>query len=246
MSTLGVQQVLSWDTKPAATHRVRPRLLDLFCCAGGAATGYQRAGFDVVGVDIAPQPDYPYTFHQGDALEFLTAHGHEFDAVHASPPCQRSCTLTAGTNKALADRYPQLIPDTRAALLALGRPFILENVVGAKVRRDVVLCGEMFGLNVIRHRVFELGGWVAPSPAHPAHRGRVAGYRHGQQFSGPYVAVYGSGGGKGSVAQWQAAMGIDWTSNRRSLAEAIPPAYTAYLGAHLLRHLHADEAVKVA
>ncbi|MFE2995327.1 DNA methylase [Nocardia sp. NPDC059246] len=245
MTGLGIQEALDLFPIPARGSS-RPRLLDLCCCAGGAAVGYDRAGFEVVGVDIVDQPDYPYEFHRADAIEFLSAHAHDFDAVHASPPCQRSCTLTAGTNQALAQRYPQLIPAMRAALIASGRPWVMENVQGAKLRRDVVLCGEMFGLGVIRHRVFELGGWKAPRPIHPRHRGRVAGYRHGERFDGPYVAVYGNGGGKGSVSDWQNAMGIDWTADRRSLAEAIPPAYTAWLGAHLLARLGAPEAVMTA
>ncbi|MGW5229634.1 DNA methylase [Nocardia niigatensis] len=219
----------------------RPKLLDLYCCAGGAAVGYDRAGFEVVGVDIDPQPDYPFEFHQADAIEFLNAHAHGFDAVHASPPCQASTALTAGTNQAMAHKYPQLIPATRDALTATGLPWVMENVQGAKLRRDVVLCGEMFGLKVIRHRIFELGRWTAPTPTHLPHRGRVAGYRHGKRYDGPYVAVYGCGGGKGSVAEWQEAMGIDWTSDRESLAEAIPPAYTAWLGGHLLSALDIRE-----
>ncbi|WP_019932260.1 hypothetical protein [Nocardia sp. BMG111209] len=244
-AVVGVQEVLDWFGCSVG-HSGRPRLLDLYCASGGAAVGYHRAGFEVVGVDICDQPDYPFEFHRGDALDYLTTHGHEFAAVHASPPCQASSALTAGTNQALAGRYPQLIPATRAALIGSGRPWVMENVQGAKLRRDVVLCGEMFGLNVIRHRVFELGGWTAAQPLHLRHRGRVAGYRHGDRFDGPYVAVYGSGGGKGSVSDWQAAMGIDWTSNRRSLAEAIPPAYTQFLGAHLLRHLDPDVEVPAA
>lgn len=216
---------------------VRPLLLDLCCCAGGAAMGYHRAGFQVVGVDIAPQPNYPFEFHQADAIEFVRRHGRDFHAVHASPPCQAACALTKGTNadrnKRTGRRHLQLIPQMRAALEATGRPYVIENVAGAPIRKDVTLCGEMFGLNVIRHRYFELGGWTMPQPAHIAHRGRVAGYRHSGKFDGPYVAVYGSGGGKGSITQWQNAMGIDWTADRGELAEAIPPAYTAHIGRHL-------------
>ncbi|MFD4461333.1 hypothetical protein [Nocardia sp. NPDC058480] len=119
---------------------------------------------------------------------------------------------------------------------------MIENVQGSKLRRDLTLCGEMFGLGVIRHRYFELGGWSMPQPAHVAHRGRVAGYRHGERFDGPYVAVYGQGGGKGTVRQWQSAMGIDWTSDRVELAEAIPPAYTEFLGRQLIAELSAVEA----
>lgn len=207
------------------------RLLDLFCGAGGAGKGYQDAGFQIVGVDIHPQPDYPGEFIQGDALEYLEAHGHEYDARHASPPCQASSALTKGTNQ--GRQYENLIPATRELLARFDGPSIIENVQGSDLRRDLTLCGEMFGLEVIRHRYFELGGWTAPEPVHRKHRGRVAGYRHGQWFDGPYFAVYGEGGGKGTVPQWQRAMGIDWTRNRKSIAEAIPPAYTRWIGLHL-------------
>ncbi|MDT0303986.1 DNA cytosine methyltransferase [Streptomonospora wellingtoniae] len=220
----------------------RPRLLDLYCCAGGATSGYQDVGFHVTGVDIDPQPNYVGdAFHQGDAIAFVAEHGHTFDLIHASPPCQAGCTLTAGTNH--GRNYPQLIPATRAALQATKRPWVMENPPGrAPIRRDLLLCGEMFGLAVLRHRVFELGGLSLPQPAHPAHRGRVAGMRHGRWYSGPYFAVYGQGGGKGSVADWQHAMGIDWTPVRRELAEAIPPAYTRHIGAALAGLLIGKEA----
>jgi hypothetical protein len=208
-----------------------PRLLDLFCCAGGAGMGYHRAGFEVVGVDIAPQPNYPFEFHQGDALDYVAEHWREFDAIHASPPCQGHTSLKA----VHGNDWPLLIPETRRLLVATGLPFVLENVVGAPLRRDLVLCGEMFGLSVIRHRAFEFGAWTAAPIPHVPHRGRVAGMRHGEWFEGPYFAVYGNGGGKGSVQQWQQAMGIDWTAVRREIAEAIPPAYTGFIGSQLLR-----------
>ena len=211
------------------------RLLDLFCGAGGAAMGYHRAGFDVVGVDIAPQPHYPFEFHQGDALDYLAAHWQEFDAIHASPPCQASTALTKGTNRGRL--YVNLIPATREMFAQIDAPTVIENVQGSDVRRDLTLCGEMFGLGVIRHRYFELGGWSAEQPRHRPHRGRVSGYRHGQWFDGPYVAVYGDGGGKGSVPEWQHAMGIDWTDVRKSIAEAIPPAYTEYVGRQLIERM---------
>ena len=211
------------------------KLLDLFCGAGGAAMGYARAGFEVTGVDIAPQPNYPFTFVQGDALTYLAEHGHEYDAIHGSPPCQASTALTKGTNK--GRRYPNLIPATRELLATFDVPTVIENVQGSDLRRDLVLCGEMFGLSVIRHRYFELSEFTADQPAHKPHRGRVAGYRHGSWHEGPYFAVYGEGGGKGSVSQWQAAMGIDWTDVRKEIAEAIPPAYTEHVGAALMAHL---------
>jgi DNA (cytosine-5)-methyltransferase 1 len=216
------------------TDTKKPRLLDLFCCSGGAGRGYQLAGFHVTGVDIA---DYSETyagdvFIQGDAIEYAREHAHEYDAVHASPPCQSSCTLTKGTNKGM--EYLNFIPATRDLFAALTVPTVIENVQGSDLRRDLTLCGEMYGLGVIRHRYFEIERFTMEQPKHVPHRGRVAGYRHGQWYDGPYFAVYGDGGGKGSVAQWQEAMGMDWTGNRRAIAEAIPPAYTRDIGAHLL------------
>lgn len=195
--------------------------------------GYHRAGFDVYGVDIEPQPDYPFKFRQGDALEILRAEGSRFDAIHASPPCQAYTTLAAGART--ADRHPRLIPAVRDLLRETGLPCVIENVMNAPVRADLVLCGEMFRLSVIRHRKFELGFWRAPQPRHVAHRGKVRGWNHYVWHDGPYLAVYGGGGGaKGTVAEWQEAMGIAWTSSRHSIREAIPPAYTQYIGAHLL------------
>ena len=199
--------------------------------------GYHRAGFDVVGVDINPQPNYPFEFHKADALEYLITHGLTFDAIHASPPCQASCTLIKGNQKATAGDHINLIPETRALLAYYRVPTVIENVQGSELRRDLTLCGEMFGLGVIRHRYFEVNNSDVVQPVHKPHRGRVAGWRHGQYFDGPYFAVYGNGGGKGSVAQWQQAMGIDWTDDRQELAEAIPPAYTEFVGRQIMAQL---------
>jgi DNA (cytosine-5)-methyltransferase 1 len=111
----------------------------------------------------------------------------------------------------------------------------MENVQGSQLRRDLVLCGLSFELRVFRHRVFELSDVTVPQPAHPTHRGhRVAGWRHSRYYAGDMVAVYGDGGGKGTLTDWQEAMGIDWMTNRLDLAEAIPPAYTAYIGRQIL------------
>jgi hypothetical protein len=206
-------------------------VLDAFSGVGGCSAGYKRAGFYVVGVDIMPQPDYiGDEFFQGDAVEFIWKYGKDFDLIHASPPCQADCALNVGTNRGKFD-HVSLMKETREACESTGVPYVIENPNGvAEMRKDVVLCGEMFSLGVIRHRNFEMGHWSCPQPKHKKHRGRVAGYRHGEWFEGPYVAVYGAGGGKGSVAQWREAMGIDWTWNRKSIAEAIPPAYTQYIG----------------
>jgi DNA (cytosine-5)-methyltransferase 1 len=216
----------------------RPRLLDLYCGVGGAGVGYWLAGFDVVGVDHNPQPRNPLPFECADALEYVLDHGAEFDAIHASPPCQSHCAVTKGNRaRGWLDEHAGYLGATRAALDGLDVPYVLENVPGAPMRRDLVLCGEMFGLNVIRHRWFELGGWTASAPEHLAHRGRVAGFRHGDWFLGNYFAIYGMGGGKGTVAQWQGAMGITWTRDRREIAEALPPAYTQHLGTQLAAHV---------
>ncbi|MFE2522744.1 DNA methylase [Streptomyces sp. NPDC059382] len=237
--------------KPVA-HRAkdRPSLLDLFCCAGGAAMGYHRAGFTVHGIDIADRsPRYPFTFRQGDALTILadligSGEISRYRAVHASPPCQDGCALTIGTNRAMGwgREHVQLIPELRILLDASGLPYVIEQPNGkAPVRKDITLCGEMFGLGVLRHRNFELGGWTAPQPVHPKHRGRVRGWRHGEYFDGPYVAAYGSGGGKATIPEMQQAMGITWTDVREELTEAIPPAYSQWIGRTLLDHIHTGQ-----
>lgn len=214
---------------------MKPILLDLLGGAGGAARGYQRAGWYVIGVDIAPQPDYAGDeFHQGDALTLGTHLLHRVDAVHASPPCPGEGTLAKGTSPDLAQRHPRLIGPTRELLDRAGLPYVIENVTGSAVRGDLVLCGEMFGLGVLMHRKFELGRWQAVQPAHRPHRGYVRGWRHGVYRDGPYVAAYGNGGGKATVAEMRTAKGIDWTTDHLALRDAIPPAYTELIGAQLI------------
>ncbi len=216
----------------------KPRLLDLFCCAGGAAMGYHRAGFDVVGVDIKPMPRYPFTFVQGDALEYLAAHGAEFDAIHASPPCQ--AYMDTNKNGAKSSNHPRLIEPTRKLLEQIGRPHVIENVHLAPLRASLLLCGTMFGLRVIRHRYFELS-FGAPLTMSCYHWGQVA--------NGEFIGVYAFGGrghrhGKGmrdgppmaaQVTKAQ-AMGIDWMVEKE-LNEAIPPAYTEFIGLYLLQQV---------
>ncbi|MDE3724512.1 DNA cytosine methyltransferase [Nocardiopsis sp. N85] len=218
------------------------RILDLFSCAGGAAMGYHQAGFEVVGVDINPQPRYPFEHHVGDAIAFALAHGSEFDAIHASPPCQGEGAPAKGTNPARGHVHPRLITPTRTALDSLGVPYVIENVAGSTVRKDLMLCGEMFGLGVLQHRYFELSGTHIPQPVHPRHRGRVRGWRHGVFYDGPYVAAYGNGGGKATIAEMQQAKGITWTDDHRELREAIPPACTEWIGTHLVAALTGREA----
>jgi DNA (cytosine-5)-methyltransferase 1 len=225
------------------------KIIDFFCGVGGASMGYHRAGWEVIGIDIEPQPDYPFEFIQADAVEametlasgqsFMGINPDEIHAVHGGPPCQFSSALTKGTNK--GREYIDLIPQTRNAFWTWEHRdnnllTVIENVQGSELRRDLTLCGEMFGLDVIRHRYFETSFPIV-APRHKPHRGRVRGWRHGEYFDGPYVAVYGRGGGKGSVPEWKAAMKIDWTDNRKSIAEAIPPAFTEWLGEEMKGHL---------
>lgn len=210
----------------------RPTVLDLFCGAGGAAMGLYRAGFKVVGVDIEPQPNYcGDVFYHADALTFDL---DGYDAYWASPPCQ--CYSFASRRwRNNGTEYPELIEETRDQLLKTDRPFIIENVVGAPLRKDLLLCGEMFGLKVIRHRIFEIHGFHVPELKHEKHRGLVK--------DGYYVTVAGHGGNdskhnycklnglesKTKLEVWQHAMGIDWMT-KKELTQAVPPAYAEYIG----------------
>jgi hypothetical protein len=228
----------------------RPLLLDLFCCAGGAGKGYHDAGFEVHGVDHVNSPNYPFAFTRDDALTFLAdliASGdiRRYAFVHTSPPCQAGCALTVGTNRSRGwgGTHTDLVAPTRTLLDATGLPYVIEQPNGrAEIRKDISLCGEMFGLGVLRHRNFELGGFTVLKPKHPRHRGYVRGVRHGVYRDGPYIAAYGEGGGKGTIAEIQAAMGITWTSVREELTEAIPPAYTQWIGTAALAVLAPDRA----
>lgn len=217
-------------------------ILDLFSGAGGAACGYANAGFTLTGVDILTRVSYPYRFVQDDALEYLRAivtsgEVQRYALIHASPPCQEACTLTRGTNasQGWGNEHQQYIPQLRELLEKVAIPYVIEQPNGnAPIRKDITLCGEMFGLGVIRHRNFELGYWQAKQPFHWPHRGRVRGWRHGIFYDGPYVAAYGAGGQKATVFEMQEAMEINWTNDRSELTEAIPPAYTKWIGENFL------------
>jgi len=202
------------------------KVLIPYCGVGGTAMGWHRAGFEVVGIDIQDQPDFPFTMVKGNALEIIGDIWRDFDVVDAAPPCQYSSALTKGTNQGRV--YPNLIPPTRKLLEGIDRPWIIENVAGAQLRKDYRLCGTMFGLRVFRHRFYETSGIPKLYPYHTKHTDRVAGYRHGVWYDGNMVAVYGDGGGKGSVETWREAMGIDWTWCRGCIAEAIPPRYSEW------------------
>lgn len=221
----------------------RSRLLDLFCGAGGAAMGYHRAGFEVVGVDLEPQPHYPFEFHQADALEYPL---DGFDAIHASPPCQAH---TVGRNmwagRLPDDRHTDLLTPMRARLETTTVPWIIENVPGAPMRADVTLCGSQFGLGVIRHRLFECS-WPYFALLPPCWHG----YYTASVFGGGALSPTPRGGrnrldGTHSVMQHRvhvahteasAAMGIEWMT-RDELSQAIPPAYTEHLGRELAAYL---------
>jgi len=201
------------------------RLLDLFCGAGGAGMGYHRAGFEVVGVDIKHQPHYPFEFHQADALEYLSGQGQEFDAIHASPPCQKY-----GKTKHLAGDHPQLIGQVRDTLIAIGRPYVIENVPGAPLRNPVVLTGPMFGMNIVRDRLFECSFDVpfvlSPTSPPAVKMGRAINDGDMLQPVGHFAGVEYA----------RAQMGIDWMT-RSELAQAIPPAYTEFIGRAVMARL---------
>ena len=219
----------------------RPRLLDLFCGAGGAAMGYSRAGFDVVGVDINPQPNYPFEFIRGDVMDWIDPHGdgpaviagRGIKAVHASPPCPRYSTITPAASR---DSHPDLVEPVRDALTALGLPYVIENVVGAPMLTGFILCGSMFGLQVRRHRLFESNVLIMPPTCDHKAQGQTWG-------------VYGHGGGTtctrpdGTNRGWKAKptefadlMGMPWATPKE-IVLAIPPAYTEFIGTQLLASL---------
>lgn len=210
------------------TEARKLRALDLFSCAGGASVGLHRAGFYVVGVDIQHQPRYPFEFHQADALTYPL---DGFDFIWASPPCQQFCALR--TREDLSG-YPDLIEPIRSKLLASGKPFIIENVPGAPIRKDVVLCGGMFGLRSYRHRLFECS-FPVDQPAHPKHVVRVnrrGENRKAHWANGGFLTITGDIG----VYAGPEAMGIDWMSGNE-MSEAIPPAYAEYLGRAAIQHI---------
>jgi DNA (cytosine-5)-methyltransferase 1 len=207
------------------------RLLDLCCCEGGAWAGYTAAGFDVVGVDRVAQPRYPGVMHVADAREYLREHGREFDAIHASTPCQPH--MTGGQARRGGEDREDILAEVRGMLDALGKPYIMENVEGAPLRRDVVLCGSMFGRPLRRHRVFELGGWqfskLLPQCDHSKPVVGVYGHPHGKAGAWPTMLP-------STLESWREAIGAPWMS-AHGLAESIPPDYTELLGRNLLEQM---------
>lgn len=219
---------------------MKPLALDLFCCAGGASMGLHRAGFDVIGVDIKPQPRYPFRFVQADALR-PPFDLRRFAFIWASPPCQKHSALRHLTGKS----YPDLIPQTREMLEASGVLYVIENVPGAPLRNPVVLCGSRFGLRVRRHRLFESrflglpgiyvrGGCDHRFQGQPIDVSGTGTRRRGARLDG----AGGNSNKPRSTREAQCAIGIDWMT-RPEIAQAIPPAYGEFIGRAALAHLSA-------
>lgn len=230
----------------SAPSRDQPRLLDLFCGAGGAGEGYRRAGFDVTGVDIRPMPRNPHTFIQADALEYLAAHGHEYDAIHASPPCQAFTQMSARYRGkgGPTDDHPDYLTPTLDRLRREIRPWVVENVQGARsiMKPTIVLHGGMFGLGVHRPRLFEsnvlLLGYRAPRVPFPigVYGARPDGrttyrYRNNGNYKGKSLIRAAR-----SIEEARIVMGIDWM-DWSEIKEAIPPAYTEFIGRQLMQVL---------
>lgn len=229
----------------------KPKLLDLYCGAGGAAMGYHRAGFEVVGVDIKPQPHYPFEFYQADALTYPL---DGFDAYHASPPCQRYSVMTNGRWQDRVNDHPDCISSTRQRLISTGKPYVIENVEGAisELITPVKLCGSMLGLGtkegnqLRRHRYFECSNFWLLVPPCNHNNGSVTGVYGGGQNPArrkpATIGVWGHTGGSSNrdgLIQFDTdarreAMDIEWMSGNE-LSEAIPPAYTEYIGKYLMQ-----------
>lgn len=208
-----------------------PWMIDLFCCQGGASAGYNAAGFNILGVDLDPQSRYPFPFVQADAIEFAWRFACHFAAAAASPPCQRYTLAQRIQN----NDHPDLIKPTREALLTSGRPYVIENVPGARdeLLNPVELCGTMFGLRTYRHRLFEPSpGLTLTPPAHPSHEVPLRKMGRALQPGDYYHAV----GNFSGVSTIRRDMGVFWMS-RDGIRECIPPDYAHHLGRQLIAAL---------
>jgi DNA (cytosine-5)-methyltransferase 1 len=204
-----------------------PALADTYCCQGAASAGYRRTGFCATGIDIEPQPRYPWRFVQADAVEFLREHGHEYAAIHASPPCQ----LYSACQRIRGREHPDLIGPTRAALAATGRPWVIENVEDARreLRNPVLLCGSMFpGLRTYRHRLFESNVALLTSPHAP--HGELTVKMGRALVEGDWYHAVGNFSG---VEYVRNNLGVPWM-NRDGIRECIPPVYAELVGGFLL------------
>jgi DNA (cytosine-5)-methyltransferase 1 len=221
----------------------RPKLLDLFCGAGGAAMGYSRAGFEVTGIDIEPMPNYPFKFVRMDALEYVAEHGKAFNVIHASPPCQGYSVMAHATGR----EAPRLIPATREALRATGRPYVIENVELAhrEMRNYVTLCGTMFGLKIRRHRLFEMSpAYYGLLPPCACQNGVKRGQLVGQMLSGKVAPGRAPRPGIYTESDRREAIGVPWMTTMEA-RQAVPPAYTEFIGQQLryLEDIRQDDSL---
>lgn len=208
------------------------KILDLYCCCGGISKGFHDSGHEVTGVDIKDNHNYQYNFIHSDVFKLPVTFFEKFDFIHASPPCQ---VYTWSTRKDRVNKFPDLVEKTRALLLKTGKPFMIENVQGAPIRKDLLLCGVMFGLNMLRHRIFEIHKVKIPQPVHKPHRLKVTKLDNGwgmTRKSSYYLCVSGHGGDSQSFSfrRWKKAMGINWIVKITHLTQMIPPAYSRYIG----------------
>ncbi|WP_114937558.1 DNA cytosine methyltransferase [Mucilaginibacter endophyticus] len=206
------------------------KLLDLYCCQGVGGYGFELAGFDVTGVDLFPQPKHPGEFIQADAIEYVLAHGHEYDYIHASPPCQ-DASMASMQFRVAGKEYPKLIEATRAALIEVDKPYDIENVPGAALINPILLCGSMFGIPTYRHRLFE-SNWDLQQPLHLKHVAKNA--KMGRAIKdGEFIQYVGHFSG---VKHVQEFTGAHW-ADQYGLAQSIPPQYTKYIGEQFLKTL---------
>jgi DNA (cytosine-5)-methyltransferase 1 len=207
------------------------RLLDLYCCGGGASYGYEQAGFRVTGVDIVEQPRHRGTFFRADAITYLKENHHNFDVIHASPPCQ-AYSMASMQFRSAGKKYADLIAPTRAALQEIGKPYIIENVPGSPLIDPIELCGAMFGMRTYRHRLFE-SNMPLVAPPHPKHEAPSA--KMGRPTKGgEFIQYVGHFPG---VKLVQEMTGLHWLG-QKELAQSIPPQYTRFLGAQVLECLN--------
>ncbi|HET6716392.1 MAG TPA: DNA cytosine methyltransferase [Nitrososphaeraceae archaeon] len=210
------------------------KLLDLFCCCGGISKGYHDAGFnECTGIDINDNHKYPYNFIHSDVFKLPLSFFEQFDLIHASPPCQH---YTFATKKINRDKHPDLVEKTRLLLQKTGKPYTIENVPNAPLRKDLILCGEMFpndNLRIIRHRIFEIEGFNVIQPTHRPHKPTL---ENGRSY---YAQIAGHGGDSYSfkIEDWKKAIGIDWVNDKNHLTQMIPPIYSKYIGLQFLKPL---------